>query len=85
MVLQLDVVNTFNSVSRGVIFQEIYVANGDIIQLMPFVCAFYAFDFLLFYNHHNCENEVTVIPSTMGIHQGEPLGRALFFLAHFRS
>jgi hypothetical protein len=46
---------------------------------------FYAFEFPLFYNHHNHENEVMVISSTMGTHQGDPLGRALFSLTHFKA
>ncbi len=37
------------------------------------------------YNHHNCEGDVIVIPSIMGTHQGDPLGGALFALAHFRA
>jgi len=39
----------------------------------------------VFYNHHNHEGDVIIIPFTMGAHQGEPLGRALFTLAHFRA
>jgi hypothetical protein len=52
---------------------------------MPFVHAFYAFEFPLFYNHHNRESDVTIIPSAMVTHQGDPLGVALFALAHFRA
>ncbi len=77
--------NAFNSVSKRVIFQELHVVNGDIIQLIPFVCAFYAFEFPLFYNHHNRESDVMVIPSTTGTHQSDPLGRALFALIHFEA
>jgi len=46
---------------------------------------FYAFEFPLFYNHHNHENDVMVISSMMGTHQGDPLGRALFPLTHFKA
>jgi hypothetical protein len=60
--------NTFNSMSRGVIFQKLHVASGDIMQLIPFVRAFYAFEFPLFYNHHNLDDDVVVIPSAMGTH-----------------
>jgi hypothetical protein len=38
----------------------------------------------LFYNHHDRESEETIIPSTMGTHQGDPLGGALFSLIHFK-
>jgi len=85
VVLQLDVENAFNLVSRGVIFQQLRVAGENIIQLIPFVCAFYAFEYHLFYSHHNCEGDVTVIPFVMGTRQGDHLGRALFALAQFRA
>jgi hypothetical protein len=84
VVFQLDVANTFNSVSRGVIFQELCVANGDIIQFIPFVHAFYAFEYPMFYSHHNREGNVIVIPFTMGTCQSDLLGGALFALAHFK-
>jgi hypothetical protein len=68
------VANTFNLVLRGAIFQELCVADGDIIQLIPFVLAFYAFEYFLFYNHRNREGDVTIIPFAMGTRQGDPLG-----------
>jgi hypothetical protein len=70
---------------KRVIFQELHVANGDIMQRIPFVRAFYAFEFPLFYNHHNCEGDVIVIPSVLGTHQNDLLGKALFALAHFKA
>ncbi len=77
--------NAFNSLSRRVIFQKFRVASGDIIHIIPFVRAIYAFESSLFYNHLNCEGNVTIIPFAMGTYQGDPLGRALFVLAHFRA
>jgi hypothetical protein len=74
VVLQLDVANTVNSVSKGVIFQKLHATGGDIIQFIPFVHAFYAFKSPLFYNNRNPEGDVTIIPFTMGTHQGNPLG-----------
>jgi hypothetical protein len=71
--------------SKRVIFQELCAVGGDVIQFIHFVRAFYAFKFPLFYNHRNHEGDVTIIPSTMGIHQGDPFGRALFTLAHFKA
>jgi hypothetical protein len=55
------------------------------MQFIPFVLAFYAFEFPLFYSHHNHEGDFIIIPSTMGTRQGDPLGRALFTLTHFRA
>jgi hypothetical protein len=49
VVLQLELINAFNSVSRGVIFQKLRVIGGDIIRIIPFVRAFYAFESSLFY------------------------------------
>jgi hypothetical protein len=72
-------------VSRGVIFLELCAPGGDIIQLIPFVRAFCAFESPLFYSHHNCDDDAIVIPFAMGIYQGNPLGRALFALVHFKA
>jgi hypothetical protein len=66
--------NTLNLVSRGVIFQEFYATSGDIIKFIPFVRAFYAFEFPLFYNHYNCENDITIIPSPWGFTKVIPSG-----------
>ncbi len=85
VVLQLDMANAFNLVSRGVIFQELHAASGDIIQFFPFVRSFYAFESPLFYSHHNCDGDVIVIPSAMGTCQGDPLGGALFALIHLKA
>jgi len=64
---------------KGVIlFQKICVIGGDIIQFTLFVCAFYDFEFLLFYNHRNREGNVTIIPFIMETHQGDPIATTLF-------
>jgi hypothetical protein len=80
VVLQLDVGNAFNLVSRGIIFQNLHAIGRGIIQLIPFVHAFYAFESPLFCNHHSHEGDVTIIPFAMGFHHGGPLGGALFAL-----
>jgi hypothetical protein len=54
------------------------------MQLIYFIYAYYAFETPMFYNHYNYEGDVIVIPSIVGTHQGDPLGRALFALTHFR-
>ncbi len=77
--------NVFDLVSKGVIFQEFHALGGKIIQLIPFVRAFYEFESPLFYCHHNYVGDVTVIPSAMGTRQGDPLGGALFALTHPRA
>jgi hypothetical protein len=72
-------------VSEGVIFQKFRARGGDIIQFIPFIRAFYAFKSPLFYNHHNYEVDVTIIPSAMGTRQGDPLKGALLVLTHFKT
>ncbi len=72
-------------ISRGVIFQKLHVASGDITQFIPFVCAFYAFESPLFDSHRNHESDVIVILFAMGTCQGDPLGGALFAIAHFKA
>jgi hypothetical protein len=62
---------------RKVIFQELGATSGDMIQLIPFVCEFYAFKSSCFI--------VIVIPFAMGIRQGDPLGGPLFTLSHFKA
>ncbi len=74
VVLQLNVANAFNLVSKGVIFQELRATSGDIIQFILFVCVFYAFEFFLFYSHYNCEGDVIIIPFAMGTRQGDLRG-----------
>jgi hypothetical protein len=55
------------------------------MQFIPFVHAFYAFESPLFYNHHNCEGNVIIIPFAMGTHQSDPLGKTLFTFTYFRA
>jgi hypothetical protein len=78
-------INVFNLVSKGVIFQKNCVAGGNIIQFILFVHVFYVFEFPMFYSHCNREGNVIVIPFAMGTRQGDPLGRALFILVHFKA
>ncbi len=55
------------------------------MQFIPFICAFYAFETPLFYNHYDCEGDFIVILFVVRTHQGDPLGRALFALTHFKA
>jgi hypothetical protein len=71
--------NVLNSMLRGVIFHELRAASGSIVQFIPFVHAFYAFEFPLIFNHHNHEGDVPIIPFAMGICQGDPLGGHYLF------
>jgi hypothetical protein len=66
--------NIFNLVLRTIIFQKLHVTNGDIIQLIPFVHAFYAFESPLFYIHCDKKCDVIVMPFAMETYQNDPLG-----------
>jgi hypothetical protein len=70
---------------RRAISLKLCAENKDIIQLNPFIHAFYVLESFLFYNHQNCEGDVMVIPPTMGTHQGDPLKGELFALTHFKA
>jgi hypothetical protein len=55
------------------------------MQLIPFVHAFYAFESFMLYNHHNYENNVTIIPFAMG-ELRRSLGRGtICFIVHHSS
>jgi hypothetical protein len=64
----MEVANVFNLMLKELIFQELRVAGGDIVQHIPFVHAFYAFESPLFYIHHNREGNIMVTPSAMENH-----------------
>jgi len=55
--------------STRVIFKKIHAISGD-----TFICVFNAFKSPLFYNHHNHEGDVIIIPFAMGTHQSDPWG-----------
>jgi len=76
--LQVDVTNEFSFVSHTLMFQKLHVFRGDIVQLLYFVHSFNAFE-LWFFNN----NEVIIILSTMGTHQGNFFHGPLFSLTHF--
>jgi len=59
-------------VKRGHISKTLCSKWGHIFTTL-FV-HFFTFESPLFYNHHSRESNVTIIPSTMGTHQGDHLG-----------
>jgi hypothetical protein len=66
---------------EGFIFLKLHIIGWDIIQLIYFVCAFYAFEFCLFYNHCNRESNDIITPFAMGTYQNNLLKNTLFTLA----
>jgi hypothetical protein len=71
---------------KGAIFQKFRVQHmGTSYNLSLLFCAFYAFEFLLFYSHHNSDADVMVIPFVIRTRQNDLLERALFVLAHLKA
>ncbi len=69
------------NVKKGHISRNLWSKWGH-HQVIPFVCAFYAYECHLFYNHYNHDGNVIVIPFVMRTCQGDLLGRELFALVH---
>ncbi|KAL2612029.1 hypothetical protein R1flu_023721 [Riccia fluitans] len=72
----------FNTVSWEALFRELRAATSSLDQLFPFVHSFYAHRSPLYFSHCSCEDEVSLFSSESGTCQGDPLGGALFALAH---
>jgi hypothetical protein len=51
-----------NEMLRRVIFQKLHIVVEDNIQFILFNRAFYLFESSLYYNHHNYDGDVIVIP-----------------------
>ncbi len=64
-----------------VMFQELCVVVGDIIEVISFVHNFYASKPSFSYKLHNLKGDVIIL-LTMGTPQGGPFGEPLFALAH---
>jgi hypothetical protein len=58
---------------------------GTSYNSSPLFVDFMHLNFPMFYNYHNCDGNVTIIPFSMGTHEGDPLRRPLFFLIHFKA
>ncbi len=67
VVLQIDMDNALNYVSKKVVFQELQVVGGETTQLVLLVFIFLCFESLLYSTQYICERVVTVIPLTMEI------------------
>lgn len=83
VVLQVDVANAFNTISRATIFRALRSAGPELQALIPFVRGFYALESPLLYSHQELTGEYTLISSAEGTRQGDPLGGPLFAMAHF--
>ncbi|KAL2641238.1 hypothetical protein R1flu_008825 [Riccia fluitans] len=82
---EVDIQNALNTVSREALFHELRTATGSLDQLFPFVHSFYARRLPLYFSHCSREDEVSLLSSESSTCQEDPLGGALFALAHLCS
>ncbi|KAL2621414.1 hypothetical protein R1flu_001619 [Riccia fluitans] len=82
VVLQLDIRNAFNTVSREAIFHELRSAPGTLDPLFPFVHSFYSQSSPLYFSMGTRTGDISTFLSEVGTRQGDPLGGALFALGH---
>ncbi|KAL2630334.1 hypothetical protein R1flu_015020 [Riccia fluitans] len=85
VVLQLDIRNAFNTVSREAIFRELGSALGTLDPLFPFVRSFYSQSSPLYFSMGTRTGDISTLLSEVGTRQGDPLGGALFALGHLRA
>jgi hypothetical protein len=62
---------------KKIIFQKLCVIGGDIIQLIPFICSFYAFESPLIYNH------LTMMATSWSSHLPLELIKVIFWEGHY--
>jgi hypothetical protein len=85
VVFQLDVANALIWCEDRSYFKNFVSQVETSYNSSPLFVHSMHFEYPMFYSHCNHESNVMVIPSTMGTCQGDPLGRALFILTHFRA
>jgi len=82
VVLQMDVANTFNTISCKAMFQKLQVPRGQLFQLFPFI-HFLCLLFSLFFNHHFSLGDLFVILLSVNMCQIDLFVKPFFSLAHF--
>jgi tRNA U38,U39,U40 pseudouridine synthase TruA len=83
--MQVDVENTFNNISRTIIFRELCDVGGHLANIVPFTRLFYGVHSFLYFQHGQHVEGVTNIESFSSIRQSDPLGDPLFASAHYRT
>jgi hypothetical protein len=59
--------------------------GGPVANIVPFTMLFYGTHYPLYYQHRRHVEGVTIIESSLGTRQGDPLRGPLFVLAHYRT
>jgi hypothetical protein len=83
--MQVHIKNIFNNIFRAIIFRKLCEIEGALANIVPFIMLFYGSHFFFFYQHGWHVEGVTIIGSSLGMRQGDPLGGLLFDLAHYRT
>jgi len=83
--MQIDVKNVFNRISRATIFRELCVVKGPLVSIIPFTKLFYGAHFSIYYQHGRHVEGVAIIESSSSTRQGDPLKGYLFILAHYQA
>jgi len=82
--MQIDIKNAFNITSQTVNFRELRKAEGPLMNIVSFINLFYGVHSSFYYQHGQHELKgVTIIESSLGTRQGDPLKGPLFALAHY--
>jgi hypothetical protein len=81
--MHVDVENIFNSDSQTIIFKKLCDVKRPLVNIIPFTMLFYGTHSSLYYQHGWHVEVVTIIESSLGIRQGDPLRGLLFVLAHY--
>jgi hypothetical protein len=81
----VNVQNTFNLVSWTTILKELQSSTNTLDQLFPFVHWFYTHQSPLYFSKASRHRDLIVISFEFGTWEGDPSGRMLFALVHFRT
>jgi hypothetical protein len=55
------------------------------VNIVPFTKLFYGVHYFLYYQHGQHEEGVTIIESSLGMKEGDPLRGLLLALAHYQT
>ncbi len=66
VVMQVDIKNVINNISKNVIFRKLQNDGGHLVSIIRFTKLFYGAHSFLYYQHGQCEEGVTIIESFLG-------------------
>jgi hypothetical protein len=81
--MQVDIKIFFNNIYQATIFRELCDVRGLFANIVPFIKLFYGAHSSLYFQHGWHVERVTIIESSSGTKQGDPLRGPLFALVHY--